>query len=594
MSYSTESISEAVDKINSKYYLPAIQREFVWDEDQIVRLFDSLMREYPIGSFLLWKVEKENKEEYVKYKFIQNYTTNKKYINHAALNRNQTTEANGQSDIRLVLDGQQRLSSLYIGLKGSYTSKEKWKQYNNPDAWKKKKLYLNLLSDPEETTDGDIRLQYEFEFKHNPENNEDEYWYRVGEILNFDNSRELHEHINEIREKCGLESGSEQEYHIKHNLTQLHQVIEKDEIVNYYTEKEQDMEKVLDIFIRTNDGGTQLTKSDLLLSMAVGNWAKNSSGDEINAREEITNFVDHINQNLNEDNDFDKDFVLKSSLVLSELPVRYKVDNFTASNLEKIKENWEDIKKAIEKAVKLVNSFGVDSNNLTSQNALIPIAYFYMKNPKADLYGENQASAETRRRIQKWFFSSLLNGTFGGQSDTVLRDAREAIEADEEFPVEKINSKLKSRGKTVGFNEEIIDNILGFEYGKKRTFLALTLLYDRSDWGHIKYHVDHIFPDSKFDEEKLRERGYSEEKISRYMESYNDLGNLQLLTGSENRTKNDEDFKQWIKQQSEKSPEKHLIPQEERMHDFGNFLEFKERRESLIEDKLMEIFGKNY
>lgn len=589
MGYSTESIAEAVKNINSKYYLPAIQREFVWDKDQIVKLFDSLMRSYPIGSFLFWKVNEENKEEYVKYQFIQNYTTNRKHTPHPALHRNQTTDANGQSDIRLVLDGQQRLSSLFIGLKGSYTSKEKWKRYDNEDAWKKKKLYLNLLSNPDKTTEGEMRLQYEFEFKKDPENSEGEYWYRVGKILGLENDKQKHKEVNRIKESEDL--SSDQEFYVQSNLSQLYDIIKKQEIINYYTEKEQDMEKVLDIFIRTNDGGTQLTKSDLLLSMAVGNWAKGSdSEDEINAREEITNFVDRINNKLDEDNDFDKDFVLKSSLVLSELPVRYKVDNFTATNLEKIKDNWNDIKEAIEKAVKLVNSFGVDSNNLTSQNALIPIAYFYMKNPSVELYGELVEKTETRKKIQKWFLSSLLNGTFGGQSDTVLRDAREAIEDNSQFPVEKINSKLRGRGKTVGFNEEIVENILEFEYGKKRTFLALTLLSDRTDWGHISYHTDHIFPDSKFEEEKLRERGYSEDKIERYLENYEQIANLQLLTENENTTKNDQEFGEWIKTQSEKSPEKHLIPTGEDLWEFDHFLEFKEERKKLIEERLKQLF----
>ena len=54
------SVLESVE--HRKYVLPAIQREFVWRPNQIECLFDSLMRGYPIGSFLFWIVKRENIE----------------------------------------------------------------------------------------------------------------------------------------------------------------------------------------------------------------------------------------------------------------------------------------------------------------------------------------------------------------------------------------------------------------------------------------------------------------------------------------------------------------------------------------------------
>jgi uncharacterized protein with ParB-like and HNH nuclease domain len=59
------SIKEAIDSVHKKkYILPVIQREFVWGTYQIERLFDSLMRDDPISSFLSWEVEKENIKNY--------------------------------------------------------------------------------------------------------------------------------------------------------------------------------------------------------------------------------------------------------------------------------------------------------------------------------------------------------------------------------------------------------------------------------------------------------------------------------------------------------------------------------------------------
>lgn len=68
------TVAAAVDKIHRKeFLLPAIQREFVWDVDQITQLFDSLMKGYPIGSFLFWEVQAENVQDYQFYEFIRDY-----------------------------------------------------------------------------------------------------------------------------------------------------------------------------------------------------------------------------------------------------------------------------------------------------------------------------------------------------------------------------------------------------------------------------------------------------------------------------------------------------------------------------------------
>lgn len=75
MSFQTPiTLRKVLDRIAShEYVLPAIQREFVWRADQIARLFDSLMRGYPIGSFLFWEVRRENTRQFKFYDFVRNY-----------------------------------------------------------------------------------------------------------------------------------------------------------------------------------------------------------------------------------------------------------------------------------------------------------------------------------------------------------------------------------------------------------------------------------------------------------------------------------------------------------------------------------------
>ena len=125
------------------------------------------------------------------------------------------------------------------------------------------------------------------------------------------------------------------------NLDRIHAMIWKDEIISYYTEMKQDYDRVLGIFVRANDAGTKLSKSDLMLSMVSSKWT------DISAREEIYNFVDTINGRLDRKNDVSKDFIMKACLVLSDLNHVYKVNNFTNHNLSVIRKNWPEIKNAI-------------------------------------------------------------------------------------------------------------------------------------------------------------------------------------------------------------------------------------------------------
>lgn len=150
------TIKEAIENIDkNQFLLPAIQREFVWQHSQIEWLFDSIMRNYPISSFLFWQVEGKVKEEYKFYTFINQYR--EKYDTH-----NKEISTNGINDFKAVLDGQQRLTSIYIGLKGSYAYKEyrrKWE--NNEWSIPTRHLYLNISYELENEEDGRM---YEFKF----------------------------------------------------------------------------------------------------------------------------------------------------------------------------------------------------------------------------------------------------------------------------------------------------------------------------------------------------------------------------------------------------------------------------------------------
>ncbi len=280
MSFQTPiTIRTAIDNVSRrKYLLPAIQRELVWSVAQIERLFDSLMRDYPIGSFLFWEVERSRIGDYQFYEFVRDY--------HERKNRhNSKANVSGEEGITAILDGQQRLSALYIGLKGTYAYKEPRKRWDNDAAFPERKLYLNLL----QPCTGDEDLEYDFRFLtalESQEKDADTFWFLVGDILNIKEEGDVNDYL--IDHNLNKENAEAFKFANK-TLFKLHSAIHRRQIINYYLETDERLDKVLNIFIRVNSGGTPLSYSDLLLSIATAQWEKKD------AREEINNLQDSLN-----------------------------------------------------------------------------------------------------------------------------------------------------------------------------------------------------------------------------------------------------------------------------------------------------------
>lgn len=139
MPYASRTIGAVVDDVNRVCLLPAIQRPFVWSSAQVVALFDSLLKGYPISSFMFWAVDEETRAELRCYKFFENFRPEM---------MNEPASGEGRQ-VTLVLDGQQRLTSLLIGLRGSFSEKAKHARHSNLSAWSEKTLFLDLLKDPD-------------------------------------------------------------------------------------------------------------------------------------------------------------------------------------------------------------------------------------------------------------------------------------------------------------------------------------------------------------------------------------------------------------------------------------------------------------
>lgn len=578
MSYETAlKISDVIDDIHKKkYLLPSIQREFVWDTYQIEQLFDSLMRDYPISSFLFWKVDKEQVKNYEFYEFLRDYHERDKTHNPKA-------NVEGEEEITAVLDGQQRLTSIYIALKGTYAYKLARKRWDNDQAYPKRKLYLNLVRKAE-----DPDFEYEFLFltdSEAQENNENNYWFPVGKILNLKEPGDVNEYLTEY---VFDDYSKDARKFANKTLFKLHSIIHEKGAISYYQEKSQVLDKVLNIFIRINSGGTVLSYSDLLLSIATAQWKTKD------AREEIISFVDEIN-NIGDGFNFNKDFVLKACLVLSDFnDIAFKVDNFNKANMLKIEDSWDNITDAIRISVKLISSFGYNRDTLTSNNAIIPIAYYLKKIGATESFVSSTKTIEDKKNIKQWLILSLIKRTFSGQPDNILRPIRKIIQElpDDRFPLAEIVSHFKGTNKTLIFSDEDIDNLLYYKYGQGFTFSVLALLYPNLDYSN-QFHIDHIFPKSKFNNHLLKNKGVPIDELDTFKEYLNYLGNLQLLEAVPNIEKQDIDFDLWLNKIYPNPKEKiaymqrHYIPDIELT--FPNFIDFIEEREGMLKEKFKEV-----
>lgn len=585
MSYHSESIQVTVARLNLQYFLPAIQREFVWDQEQIIQLFDSILRGYPISSFLFWELKPENRDKWETYTFIDE---GKDGGTH-----NRLANTHGVRQLTLVLDGQQRLTSLLIGLKGSYIARKKYMRWNNPAAWVRQKMYLDLLKDSRtggESDNSEPGIYYGLAFlDKTPKPDEHHYWFEVGRILDFETRQAFEDFLEKAGDALPDDVTKSQIRIFEKNLQRLYEAIWKDEVIAYYTESDQDYDRVLDIFVRANEGGTKLSKSDLLLSMITSKW------DGVNARDEIYSFVDHLNERRARKNNFDKDFIMKTCLVLTDLPVAYKVGNFTNQNLQHIQSHWAAIKNAIERAVDLINTFGIDRENLTSANALIPLVYYLFQRPGLTLRGSTPFEVNNASRVRQWLGTALLNGVFGGSSDNLLREIRVVIKGldhpQADFPVVQIGAVVQGAKRKAVFDDQAANDVLALIYGRQLTFLALTLLYERSDWGTLSFDQDHIFPQSLFDPRKLEATGFNAQQIVRLRDKMNRLGNLELLLGEENREKLATPFDEWIATRDDRFKERNLIPDDPALWKLDHFEDFVVAREVLITARLKQLLA---
>ncbi|WP_240447068.1 GmrSD restriction endonuclease domain-containing protein [Helicobacter pylori] len=396
---------------------------------------------------------------------------------------------------------------------------------------------------------------YQFEFHaKTPENDKEHWWFKVGDIL-------------ELKSVLGYVT----EHGLKDNevglLEKLKDAFHNKQLISFFEEKEKNLNKVLNIFIRVNSGGVKLSYSDLLMSILTASFSSD-------IRERMNELVDSL-----KDKGFSnmgQDQVLKTCLLLIGKDTTFELKNFNKKNIKEIEENWEKITDSIYNATELLETFGY-TGYLGSAYILSSLAYFYFLNPKMDKNDEEQAL--------KFVRNAQITSYFTPSTDTKLSIIAQSIKEVQTF--ERFNHNLaKHQTWPLKITNDAIEEMM-CSSSHARVFPILQILYPNLNCKTTTFHIDHIYPKSKFNEEN--------KKLNQDFYGWKDyLFNLQLLEGAENQAKKDKDPEMWLKEEykSEQAikeyKRKNYIDPTLKL-EWENIKDFREKREKAIIETLKEV-----
>ncbi len=400
---------------------------------------------------------------------------------------------------------------------------------------------------------------YQFEFHaKTPENDKKHWWFKVGDILELEESSKI---LNYAR-KHDLEK-NELALSL---LGKLKDAFHDKLLISFFEEKEKNLNKVLNIFIRVNSGGEKLSYSDLLMSILTASFSSD-------IREKMNVLVDAL-----KDKGFPnvgQDQVLKTCLLLIGKDTTFELKNFNKKNIKEIEENWEKITESIYNAAELLETFGY-AGYLGSAYILSSLAYFYFLQQKMDKNDEKQAL--------KFVRNAQITSYFTPSTDTKLSIIAHSIKGVRTF--EEFNHNLaKHQTWPLKITNDAIEDMM-YSSSPARVFPILQILYPNLNYKTTTFHIDHIYPKSKFKEgnKKLDKDFYK-------CESH--LYNLQLLEGKENSAKKDKDPEAWLKEEYkneqaiEEYKKRNYIDPTLKL-EWENIKEFRKTREEAIIEKLKE------
>jgi hypothetical protein len=595
LSHSTKSVLELVDRIvepdagvsaadSPPIVIPSLQREFCWNQTKIEALFDSLLRGLPIGTLLLWNVDNDDSdaESEAKYQFIRHYANRSNFpigdVNERTVcyHSQKTNPSELQSDYTFALDGQQRLTSFLIGLRGSYYTHRKNKYTRNLSSYHQEFLCLNLLNDPNREPDDASEYVFEFDFRksssieYNAES--DELWYPLRRVWDVEGT--LYQ-VTDFPE--GVPGNSDVQTNIKKNLTRLQQAIEAPQIP---CEEISDMrnEDALELFIRRNKGGKQLSNSDIAFSLITVYWDKFEEGEdpkevfESNAADLSKRFGTHSFS-------FGKGFLIRSLFYLDNERPSFEQDNLIPPKIEPLEDIWDssffDVLNIVFELV--TDEFGITGKCIGSKTSLLPLLYYCREQIESEgLTSPSDFSETDRRKMEYWIQLTVLTNLFDiDPPTTVAHKIRPLLRGASEFPIESILEYYRDEviplqiSRTEGDSavpvERLVTEIDHSEATSLRNYLLTKLYDDRGvgtdyisdidDDGEVSaIDIDHFFPasklrnnDSYLDNQELKLDEDELEAVKEFCsENVNRFGNYTLLPQGTNQSKGQRNPEKWL------------------------------------------------
>lgn len=530
---------------NGGFWLPNIQRPFVWKEDQIERLFDSIMREYPISTLLVWRTKEKIKHR----RFIDTYRSTQ-HLSSYFVPDNEYIK-------NLVLDGQQRCQSLFIGLRGSYEGRE---------------LYFDVLSGNPVAPD-DIRFRFKFMADGAPWP-----WIKLKDLVHDLERDRPNKVVAKLKDRADGPLDESQDDRLGDNLDILWREFAHDENISYQQLDGVDsdayqIDDVVEIFIRANSGGTKLGKSDLMFSLVAQSWTE--------ADESLEELLDRLNQSGYA---FERDFVLKSSLVMLGHGAKYDVAKFRDPAIrDEFVGKWQDLSEAIRAVRDFLHgkTFLRSDKAVPSYLGLIPLIYFRYRFP------QKWSTAIGR---EQYILRTMLTGAFSGTPDNLIDRCVKAIQERGDFSLDEMFQIIRDDGRSL---EVTPNSIIGTRYGKALSHLIFNLWYRDFDYEPALEdnlpQQDHIFPQSALKEQKqINESGRLGRKYDK--NTRDQIANLALLTAKENgfTGKSGQLPQHWLPEQIALDPdflERHLIPADPELWKLENYAKFIEARRTLILEK---------
>jgi len=545
MATKTESILSLLNQIRNdqQLVLPDLQRDFVWSRDQIRLLMDSIMRGYPFGSLLFWQTRFLE----VPYRdFVTDF-----YPGIVFVPKNKPA---GQP-LRMVLDGQQRLQSLYIALYGTHD---------------KRRMYFNISSGPGSEQDGldtqdDVTAAYRFEFWQEQDSNRPKRLVLVSELVGWP-ARYEDQNIEKLIDSIPLKGEAASQ--ARRNIRLLRAVINQGDLVPVETidESAPDMasartiDEILDIFVRVNTGGTKLSRSDLMFSLLKTKWTS--------ARLSFDGLVKALEHKG--PSGIDKDFIIRGLLSVADAPVSYDVQNVQKHwvSMEKV---FDQFALAVRSAIDFCRSpdVGILSSSMLPPMTLYPIIYYLFQ-------FKNASVPDAQRRPLRVALYFLLFNSFV-KSEARIRYLRDELKKHKAgpFPFDPI---LK-----VVANRQVHHHVsTTLEMLNENPRLALNIAQPTAAKETLSWQespeVDHIFPQSV-----LRPK---------YGDLVDDIGNFSYLGKLRNIRKSDAMPLEYFKDMSDDELRKnHLITDRSLLAE-DKFEAFIKTRQALILENVKAFLGR--